>query len=263
MSAKRSRAGARPAPQGDPSVHLQSLRRWPSPEWVVRGRPTRPDWALILGRGRTVWTDVEWLVEELMGGEAWPGLVVAVNEIGVYWPGRLDHWVTMHPEKFDAVGPDGDGLWRQRRADLFGGEGPATTTAAVTWGTDRRPDLVDRVLEDADQWIGGSSGLLAVGVARALGCRRIVLAGLGITAEPHWTERWAAAADGERAGEEERAWEYADVHWPSWEEKAPELLGRVRSVSGRTAELLGRPTVDWLTTDDEAAGDAAAGGNES
>src|SRR5262245_50020308 len=103
-----------------------------------------------------------------------PDVVLAVNNIGIDWPGWIDHWVTLHPLK--------TGNWpgmlealRQRLAD--GRNKP------LTWSHRHMPGI--DCISHPD-W-GGSSGLLAVKVALVdLKCRRAVLAGMPLENGPHY-----------------------------------------------------------------------------
>ena len=113
--------------------------------------------ALILGGAGSLWSDVD---RALAAGQY--DAVVACNDAGAVWPGRLDHWVSLHPSKDRC-------LIAQRHAAGFPG-------GYVTWAHASvipRPPEVERTLPD---W-SGSSGLFAVAVALHLGYR-CVLAGI-------------------------------------------------------------------------------------
>jgi hypothetical protein len=196
-------------------------------------RATEPRWGMVLGGASCVWTDVGRL-EALVGGP-WPGLILATNTAGADWPYRLDHWVTFHPEKLHAADPtDGSGDWlRIRRERGFPG-------GFKTWAR-RAPDLVDEVLEP---WGGGSSGHFGVRVFHHVGCTRVVLCGVPMTETGHYHREHDGAP-----------WKHADLHWKSWLRHYHRIDGWVRSMSGRTADKLGRPDMHWLreTLDREAA----------
>src|SRR5205085_3452497 len=81
--------------------------------------------------------------------------------------------------------------------------------------------------------VGGSSGLIGVEVARAIGERKIILC--GIPMEPD-----AAHYD------ENAKWNEALVHQKIWENRIPELRNVVKSMSGWTQQVLGAPTSQWL-----------------
>lgn len=189
----------------------------------------RPDLALILGGGRDLWLEIG-ILEEMIGGK-WPGLVIAANNAGAEWPRDLDHWVTLHPEKFNDPDPDdGTGDWIRKR------EENGYPNGFITWGR-RSPELVDRVIQP---WGGMASG--------GFGCRvghhmiteaglepKAVLCGVPMTETPHYHK------DHHREN-----WRHAELHWRSWERHLFRVDGWVRSMSGRTRETLGYPSKDWL-----------------
>lgn len=187
----------------------------------MAARVSLDDCALILGGARTVWYDVLCL-EELIG-RRWPGIVVATNDAAVYWPRRLDHLATAHPEKVPG--------WIQEREELHG-----IAKEYTTWGR-RNPELIDALIEPP--WGGGSSAWFALWVARlAAEARVVVLCGCPLDESPHFHDRAFAAGRAFRPDGFRGAWErFAQEHGPDdW----------VRSMSGWTRQLLGAPTRPWL-----------------
>lgn len=105
----------------------------------------------------------------------------------------------------------------------------------LTCHSQRENKGVDRV------WIfdegGGSSSLFGVQIGLELGYRRIILAGVPFDASGRfYFPPWKSGHD------------YAGSDgWETWELlKANGTLDNVRSLSGRTRELLGEPGRDWL-----------------
>jgi len=189
----------------------------------------RPDWALVLGGGADMWLEVE-ILEGLIGG-FWPGIVIAANNAGVDWPRYLDHWVTLHPEKLHGVDPDdGSGDWLRSRSERQGG---ILSREYETWGR-RSPELVDHVIQP---WGGMASGGFGCRVAHELTTeqRKVVLCGVPMSETPHYHD--------DHNGEN---WRHADLHWRSWVRQMFRVEGWVRSMSGRTRETLGYPTLEWL-----------------
>jgi len=90
-------------------------------------------------------------------------------------------------------------------------------------------------------WSGGSSGMLAVQVALALGCTKVMLCGMPMTPTPHFEQ--SAEFDAAHT-----VWSEADGHWRSWLRVHQHgwFEDRVRSTSGRTRDLFGAPTREWL-----------------
>lgn len=165
--------------------------------------------AICLGGADCLWSDV--LGSERILGTRWWDIVVACNDAGRDWPHRLDHWVSLHPEKLLKV-------WTPERPGGY-----------ETWSDPNRqrgPAPTDHHL---DNW-GGSSGLFCVQVALEVGASYVVACGMPMDARPHYfgTKEWGP-------------WEqYRDA----WDRHADEM-GVVRSMSGWTAELLGRPDEQW------------------
>lgn len=177
--------------------------------------------ALVLGGGDCVWDDVNAALEvgEFDG-------VVACNDAGAAWPGRLDGWVSLHSDRF--------AIWSRRRerarlqpADrLFGHKEAAREgRPAVTYTEFRFPG----------QENSGSSGLFALKVALIdLGFDRAVLCGVPMSVE-------------HRHFFEDQPWRGAINHRRGWGQAMPQIKDRARSMSGWTKEQLGAPDAAWLT----------------
>lgn len=203
--------------------------------WPVRQRsgPPDPRLALVLGGGGCVWDDVAAL--EAMIGMEWPGLIITVNDIGVHWPGPVDHWCTLHAEKM--------GWWTEER-------GKRDLPAAGRVWLSRNARIPGQVIK---AWSGGSSGLLGVQVAvDNLGCERVVGCGLPMERTVHFADSLVHPAT--------KPWSGADTHWKAW--KKPAVLGRLRDVfrcmsmvedpktrekrPSRMRDLFGAPDPEWL-----------------
>lgn len=143
-----------------------------------------------------------------------PDFILATNETGRDFPGRIDHWVSMHPEKMAA--------WvKERRA-------AGRSEAGTLWYPRHKQPPAGFMMSKAPSW-GGSSGLLAVTVClKAILCERTVLAGIPLTTEgAHYFDK--------------RRWVEAHRYRTAWVRYLPELRNRVKSMSGWTRELLGGP----------------------
>lgn len=182
--------------------------------------------ALVIGGASCVWDDVEAALElgEYDGA-------VACNDAAAAWPGKLDAAVSLHAEKW--------GFWmeRRRRAGL-------PPPAAVIGHSTARTSILrlsDCITGYADQMIPGqtdtgSSGLFALKVAIFdLGFDRAVLCGIPMDPRPHFfdTIDWGDSA--------------VRAHWRGWQQALPVIKDKTRSMSGRTRDLLGAPSPEWLT----------------
>ncbi|KAA0592951.1 hypothetical protein J2848_005693 [Azospirillum lipoferum] len=102
---------------------------------------TRP--LLIVGSAASLWDDLAAL-------GVWPGPVMAVNRAGAFHQGRLDHWVSLHPDQLGAF-----------MAERVARGGDLSMT---TWCQKEHAGVrVDRVEAALDRT--GSSGLFAVRIA--------------------------------------------------------------------------------------------------
>lgn len=187
----------------------------------------RPEWALVLGGASCVWDDVRAWEHEY--GQPWDGLVIAANDIGIHWPGPLHHWASLHSEVLH---------WQWQPQRTARQASPADSPE--TWGRPERftgcgsRQLVDHVIQP---WGDGSSGMLATQVAHEVGCVKAVLCGIPMTKTAHFAETTEKFAD---------QWHAANGHWRAWKRHKHLFLGWARSMSGRTRELLGTPTREWI-----------------
>lgn len=169
---------------------------------------------------------------ERMAGR-FDGPVVAVNDVGVVWSRPLAAWTSLHPDKLlrgDPRHPDKLSWVAQREA---AGHPMDFRTFS------KRGHAEETVL---DGFNGGSSGLLAVQVAAQIGCDLVVLCGVPMSKRPHFKE----SIDHDPL----TAWRSADSHWRAWKNNQNKLHGWVRSMSGRTRDTFGAPTLAWLRGDD-------------
>lgn len=155
--------------------------------------------------------------------------VLIVGKVGEDFPDPVDHWVSFHCNLFDK--------WARTRATR------GYPAAANYWGAiyrGRPPKrLPERIGPNQVQLVecnGGSSGLVAVMVAiKKLEADCTVLAGVPMVSSfGHYDEPQA------------KSWREADNYWGTWMENMELLRDRVRSMSGRTREVLGEPTKEWL-----------------
>lgn len=170
--------------------------------------------AFVLGGGNTVWEDLA-AAHRL----AEPDLIIACNHAARDYPGRVDHWVTMHPELFPH--------WINLRAAA------AREPAGQLWCAKHRHHYskVGPVKQIASP--GGSSGMLCVQVGLELGCTHMLLCGIPIHQNGRHYDRSIR-------------WTEARQYLPAWERQLPIIRDRVRSFGGETARLLGPPTREWI-----------------
>jgi hypothetical protein len=150
--------------------------------------------------------------------------VVAAKRAGVYWPGKLDAWVSLHPERIEKDKKDRAALGFPSASRIFVHDANSLQKKHVT-------DIVE--YKFPLQRVSGSSGLFAVKVAQLLGFERLVLCGIPL-------DKSFGKLD---AGSK---WVAADAFRQGFEQALPTIAQFTRSMSGYTERRLGRPTPQWL-----------------
>jgi len=191
---------------------------------------------LICGSGRSLFYDLQTVCARLAAAS--PATlhesadIMAVNDAYLALD-TVHHLVSYHDEIIWPL------LMLKGPRLAWNGEYRVETEPRVTCHSQRECKGVDRV------WIfddgGGSSSFFGVQIGLELGYRRIVLAGVPFDASGRfYFPPWKNGHD--YAGTDD--WEL----WERW--KAEGKLENVRSVSGRTRELLGEPDWSWLNGSD-------------
>lgn len=173
--------------------------------------------ALVLGGAKSLAEDVAFARTLVDPREC---VIVACNDAGYEWPGKLDHWVTSHPDELP--------IREEKRRQRGYPGGYETWTRTFPFGQRDKEALCDHTVGG---YRDGSSGLLAVGVALEIGCHAI-LCGIPMEDQDHFN----------RSG----GWEVATSYRTAWVMVQDALRRRARSCSGWTAELLGKPDAAWV-----------------
>jgi hypothetical protein len=168
---------------------------------------------LVIGSAACVWEDLRHY-DAVHGAQDRMG----INDIIIYYPGRLTHGATLHPEKWP--------MWRHSRLREEEKQGWPYMTAhsnalysGVLWPLTRD---------------GGTSGLFGVFVGLLLGYDKIILAGIPCDDSPRFFDP---------------PWQTHDLfglkiafdEWQRAHDEVSIFKNRVRSLSGKTQELLGGP----------------------
>lgn len=144
----------------------------------------------------------------------------AVNDIGCSLEQELRFWATLHPEKL--------GDWRGRRKPPLNQD-----YLAISHREEHGADLGITIPE---QW-GGSSGLYAIQCGLQFGYSRIIACGMPLDARPHFFDP--------------KEWKDCYSYRDGWTKHVSHLKPRVRSMSGWTMTLLGKPTPQWINGEPE------------
>jgi hypothetical protein len=169
---------------------------------------------LVIGGGARVWQEVA-EAQTLFT----PDLILAINDMATIWAGRLDHWVTLHPEHLPR--------WFKARAEL----GFAACNVWTPHAAEQLPPGYRATIEP-DYDPSGLSGLYAVKVLRRCDVDRIVLAGVPMDRSGHVLGRRG--------------------HWitltrrDAWTLQKDEIKHCVRAMSGWTREEFGYPAPEWF-----------------
>jgi hypothetical protein len=189
----------------------------------VEGEGAGRKLALVIGSAACVWNDIDAALDL-----ATFDYTICTKDAGIHYPGHIDLWCSLHPERFrktDCHAREMKGYPPARKlcGHKGGGGGPE-----VNYRTEHRFD---------GQKHAGSSGLFAVkcGMELLPASTRFVLAGVPMSTDMGHFYR-------------ERAWADGRNYLDGWREAMPHIKDRVRSMSGWTQTLLGRPTPDWLAS---------------
>lgn len=170
--------------------------------------------ALILGGARSVWDDARAALALIGDG---PVMIVATNHAGTRYPGNLDAWVSLHPDFF------ANALPRRLNAEF---------NKPLLYAPAKHPDTPG-IKPVAPRW-DGSSALYGAQIAlKQLKARKIILCGA-----PLDSEAGHIVIPGQ--------WCPPDRYRAGVTEALPEIEGKVRSMGGWTADVLGQPDRDWI-----------------
>ena len=173
--------------------------------------------AIVVGGAACVWDEIHW-THKLLAPLELEVETLVINDMITLYLGPVDHVVTLHPEKLDS--------WLARCGE-YGIELEASIWSHV------KPQG-SRVTNTLPENSYGSSGLFACRVAEELGIERVILCGVPMTRAGGHAVRGIPWAD-------------ADLFWRAWLRERSTLAARVRSWSGRTRDILGEPTTEWVT----------------
>ena len=182
--------------------------------------------ALVVGCADNVWEDVQ-AAQQMHNFTD----VYCVKLAGVHWKEPFKVWATLHPEWMDDYEA-------QRHAKGFPNGYDIVAPLAGEVGMHGKKGRITRRV--SYRWKGmtssASSGIYAAKIALDDGYDRVVLAGVPMeTGGNHFTRM--------------KPWMQRDSFIRGFEVATPFLLGKVRSMSGHTKQVLGEPTPQWLQGD--------------
>lgn len=176
---------------------------------------------VICGSGRCLWND-------LLALPSWAtsdAHYMAVKQAGIYLPLRFKHWVGAHGERFQWMVPLRREGYYFHGFDAEGRRGVKPQKLGALIHSEKSWPLVTHVWPSR---MTGTSALFAVRVALALGYDEVVLCGVPLDRTGRFYDApWDEGVD------------LNVVDMKEWEEYLPVMKDRVKSMSGRTRELLG------------------------
>jgi len=160
-----------------------------------------------------------------------PVPVFGVNDIGSFFKARMEHLVSIHEEQLFPVlclrHPNGCNTSHTTTHTLK----PQREASRKPWY--KPADIHWRFT----QGVGGTSAMVACQVALAIGYSKAVLAGVPLDGGAHFFyPRWGRLPYFDSDTQK--------IEWHSMMQHR--FHGRVRSMSGRTAQWLGKPSQEWI-----------------
>lgn len=190
--------------------------------------------ALVIGCAANVWEDVE-AAKALASYDA----IYCIKQMGIYYPNKFDCWATLHPEIMDAY------ELQRYRLGLPNGYSIVAPPSNELGMHGRKGNIDRRVsyLWSKDSNSSASSGIYGAKVALEDGFDKVVLAGIPMTPEGGHFLPESKAISGQTRG---KVWTGCGSFEVGFNIAIPFLMGKVKSMSGHTRDVLGAPMEEWL-----------------
>ena len=178
---------------------------------------------LITGDGRTLRADLD----EFLGWDV-PHDTMTIGRSYQIVPGQVLHWANVDGTHSKS--------WAESLPRINNGRLPLRHTLGDMLGYDIDWDIEDCPWDVNDIMWHGSSSLFGTYICMALGYEKVVLAGCPLDSKGHWY--WGPEIGGPQwTGECYQAWlEFASSHEGH----------KVRSLSGYTAQMVGKAEKSWI-----------------
>lgn len=180
---------------------------------------------IVCGSARCLWDDLSRLPSNA------PAEFCAVKQTGMYLPFKIQHWVGCHGERFQFMVPlrkmeNGENHYYLKGYLEDGTRGVHSVKYGIQVHAEKNWPMVDHVW--TAKALTGTSALFATKIMLALGYEEVILAGVPLDDSGRFYDApWNKGCD------------LNPMSLREWEEFVPVFDGRVKSMSGRTRELLG------------------------
>lgn len=192
--------------------------------------------ALVIGCSANVWEDLK-AAKALATYDA----IYCVKQVGIYYPDSFDVWVTLHPEAMDKYEMERSLLELPNGYEIVA---PPKHELSVDHA--KKGNISRRVpyrWPEQQTNASASSGLYGAKVALHDGFDKIVLAGIPMTADAgHFLPESKNTLGAVRG----KVWTGHAAFVSGMNESIPRFMGKVKSMSGYTKQVLGEPTPEWF-----------------
>lgn len=164
--------------------------------------------------------------------------IYCVKQAGIYYP-HFNVWVTLHPEIMDAYEIERKALGLPDDYQIVAPPPSELGSHANKGNIARRVSY----LWSKESNASASSGIYGAKVALEDGFDRVVLAGIPMSSDAGHFKPESKTVSGQVRG---KVWNGCAAFEVGFKVAIPHLIGKVKSMSGRTKEILGAPTKEWL-----------------
>ncbi len=179
--------------------------------------------ALVVGCANNVWADVK-AAQELTKFDR----VYCVKLAGVHWPEDDFTWCTLHPEFMDKYESERASLGLPKGYEIVAPMSNEVGQHGQKGNINRRITYRYEGMNSS-----ASSGIYAAKIALGDGYSKVILAGVPLDGKlGHFTRG--------------KPWAQVDSFNNGFNKSVPHMMGKVKSMSGKTRDVLGAPTKEWL-----------------
>lgn len=174
---------------------------------------------IILGCGRNVWKELE-EIKALIGHKKFS--IMCINDTAFQLIGDFSHAVSLHLEFLPAI--------KHLR--------PLRSLGHFFTHSAKHEEGVDHVWNIPN--VGGTSSLFGCKIAILMGYEKIIMCGVPLDGAGHYYDPEFSDPQNNYNNTEQK------IVWIQFRQTGTTAKGCIRSMSGRTKDVFGEPTKDWL-----------------